>query len=55
MAKQQQAQALLGIAAVMVCTFVLWLILGAGAEQARLISGIAVALAAGFWAMLAER
>ena len=41
-----------GVVAIIVCTFALWLILGAGAEVARLIAGGAVALAAGVWAML---
>ena len=41
-----------GVAAVIVCTFALWLILGGSAELTRLIAGAAVALAAGFWAAL---
>ena len=55
MAEKRESHALLGVAVVMLCTFGLWLILGAAAELARLISGISVALAIGFWAMLAER
>jgi hypothetical protein len=42
----------LGVVAIIVCTFALWLILGAGAELARLIAGAAVALAAGLWSAL---
>jgi hypothetical protein len=42
----------LGVAAIIVCTFALWLILGASAELARLIAGAAVSLAAGFWSAL---
>jgi hypothetical protein len=42
----------LGVVAIIVCTFALWLILGGGAEVARLIAGGAVALAAGAWALL---
>ena len=42
----------LGVVAIIVCTFALWLILGAGAELARLIAGAAVALAAGSWSAL---
>jgi hypothetical protein len=45
-------RARLGVVAIIVCTFALWLILGAGAELARLIAGAAVAIAAGFWAAL---
>ena len=41
-----------GVAAIVVCTYALWLILGGSAELARLIAGVAVALAAGFWAAL---
>ena len=41
-----------GVVAIIVCTFALWLILGGGAEVARLIAGGAVALAAGAWALL---
>jgi hypothetical protein len=41
-----------GVVAIALCTFVLWLILGAGAELARLIAGVVVAFAAGFWAVL---
>jgi hypothetical protein len=32
----------LGVVAIIVCTFALWLILGAGAELARLIAGAAL-------------
>ncbi|HEV8015514.1 MAG TPA: hypothetical protein VGP48_08255 [Stellaceae bacterium] len=46
------SRARLGVVAIVVCTFVLWLILGGGAEVARLIAGGAVALAAGAWAPL---
>jgi hypothetical protein len=42
----------LGVVAIIVCTCVLWLILGAGAEVGRLVAGGAVALAAGAWASL---
>jgi hypothetical protein len=41
-----------GVVAIIVCTFALWLILGAGAELARLFAGAAVALAAGAWSAL---
>lgn len=41
-----------GVVAIIVCTFALWLILGGGAELARLMAGAAVALAAGLWAAL---
>jgi hypothetical protein len=54
MAKKKDRFALLGTAAVIVCTFALWLILGAGAELARLTSGVAVAVAAGCWARLGD-
>ena len=46
------SRARLGVVAIIVCTFALWLILGAAAELARLIAGAAVALAAGFWSAL---
>jgi hypothetical protein len=46
------SRARLGVVAIIVCTFALWLILGAGAELARLLAGAAVALAAGFWSAL---
>jgi hypothetical protein len=42
----------LGVVAIIVCTFALWLILGASAELARLIAGAAVSLAAGLWSAL---
>jgi len=41
-----------GVVAIVVCTFALWLILGAGAELARLFAGATVALAAGLWSAL---
>jgi hypothetical protein len=41
-----------GVVAIILCTFALWLILGAGAELARLFAGAAVALAAGAWSAL---
>jgi hypothetical protein len=41
-----------GVVAIVVCTFALWLILGASLELARLLAGAAVALAAGFWSAL---
>lgn len=41
-----------GVAAIVACTYALWLILGGSAELARLVAGIAVALAVGFWAAL---
>jgi hypothetical protein len=46
------SRARLGVVAIIVCTFALWLILGAGAELARLIAGGAVALAVGVWSAL---
>jgi hypothetical protein len=46
------SRARFGVVAIIVCTFALWLILGAGAELARLIAGAAVSLAAGFWSAL---
>jgi len=46
------SRARLGVVGIIVCTFALWLILGAGAELARLVAGAAVALAAGFWSAL---
>jgi hypothetical protein len=45
-------RAQLGIAAIVVCTFALWLILGTGAELARLLAGAAVSLAVGVWSAL---
>ena len=48
-------RARLGVVAVMVCTFALWLILGGSAELARLIAGAAVAIAVGLWGALAAR
>ena len=41
-----------GVVAIILCTFALWLILGADAELARLFAGAAVALAAGVWSAL---
>ncbi|HEY3916892.1 MAG TPA: hypothetical protein VGL83_03825 [Stellaceae bacterium] len=55
MTEKPEWRARLGLVAIIVCTFALWLILGAGAELARLIAGCAVALAAGFWAALELR
>ncbi len=52
MKESLEFRALLGVVAIIVCTFALWLILGAGAELARLIAGAAVALAAGLWSAL---
>lgn len=46
------SRARFGVVAIIVCTFALWLILGGGAELARLMAGAAVATAAGFWASL---
>ena len=46
------SRARLGVVAIIVCTFALWLILGGTAELARLIAGAAVAIAAGSWAAL---
>jgi hypothetical protein len=46
------SRACFGVVAIVVCTFALWLILGAGAELARLIAGMAVALAVGLWSAL---
>jgi hypothetical protein len=46
------SRARFGVAAIIVCTFALWLILGAGAELARLLAGAAVSLAAGLWSAL---
>jgi hypothetical protein len=46
------ARARLGVGAIIVCTFALWLILGASAELARLLAGAAVSLAAGLWSAL---
>jgi hypothetical protein len=50
---RSESRARLGVVAIIVFTFALWLILGVGAELARLIAGAAVALAAGFWSVLA--
>jgi len=55
MSEKLESRARLGVVAIIVCTFALWLILGAGAELARLIAGAAVAVAAGFWAGLDRR
>jgi hypothetical protein len=52
MKEGSEFRALFGVVAIIVCTFALWLILGAGVELARLIAGAAVAIAAGFWAVL---
>lgn len=46
------SRARFGVVAIIVCTFALWLILGGGAELARLMAGAAVAIAAGLWASL---
>lgn len=52
MAGKLELRTRLGLVAIVVCTFALWLILGGGAELARLIAGAAVALAVGFWTVL---
>jgi hypothetical protein len=52
MEERMDFRARLGVVAIIGCTFALWLILGGGAEVARLIAGGAVALAAGAWALL---
>jgi hypothetical protein len=54
MSDKMNTRARLGVVAIIVCTFALWLILGAGAEVARLIAGIAVAVTAGLWSALDE-
>ncbi|HVA14627.1 MAG TPA: hypothetical protein VNF99_15375 [Stellaceae bacterium] len=55
MMEQRAFRARLGVVAIIVSTYALWLILGGGAELARLVAGAALALAAGFWAPLGER
>jgi len=52
MKESLDSRALIGVVVIIVCTFALWLILGAGAELARLIAGAAVAMAAGLWSAL---
>jgi hypothetical protein len=52
MIENLDSRARLGVVAIIVCTFALWLILGTGAELARLLAGAAVALAVGFWSAL---
>jgi hypothetical protein len=52
MREKSDSRTRLGVVAIIVCTFALWLILGGSAELARLVAGAAVAIAAGFWAAL---